>query len=227
MAIVDYKAVSIFHAEMEILSGVDLAVNPGEFIYLCGRVGSGKSTLLKTMYAELPVIAGEARMFDKYDMMHLKKRDIPMLRRQIGIVFQDFKLLIDRSVHDNLEFVLRATGWRQKKAIEERIQFVLDTVGMSNKGYKWPHQLSGGEQQRIVIARALLNLPQLIIADEPTGNLDPETAHGIMDLLEEISKSGTAIVMATHNMQLVQEYPHTRYFCADGKLTSCSTSYLA
>lgn len=219
MAIIDYKAVSIFHAEMEILSGVDLTVNPGEFIYLCGRVGSGKSTLLKTMYAELPLTAGDACMFDKYDMTHLKKRDIPMLRRQIGIVFQDFKLLIDRSVHDNLEFVLKATGWRQKKAIEERIQFVLDTVGMSNKGYKWPHQLSGGEQQRIVIARALLNLPQLIIADEPTGNLDPETAHGIMDLLEEISKSGTAIIMATHNMQLVQEYPHTKYLCAEGKLT--------
>lgn len=222
MAIVDYKAVSIYHAEMEILSGVDLTINPGEFVYLCGRVGSGKSTLLKTMYAELSATAGEVRMFDKYDMMHIKKRNIPMLRRQIGIVFQDFKLLIDRSVHDNLEFVLKATGWRQKKAIEERIQFVLDTVGMSNKGYKWPHQLSGGEQQRIVIARALLNLPQLIIADEPTGNLDPETAHGIMDLLEEISKSGTAIVMATHNMQLVQEYPHTRYLCADGKLTCMS-----
>lgn len=221
MAIVDYKSVSIYHAEMEILSNVNLTINPGEFIYLCGRVGSGKSTLLKTMYAELPIAIGEARMFD-YDMLHLRSRDIPMLRRQIGIVFQDFKLLIDRSVHDNLEFVLKATGWRQKKAIEERIQFVLDTVGMSNKGYKWPHQLSGGEQQRIVIARALLNLPQLIIADEPTGNLDPETAHGIMDLLEEISKSGTAIVMATHNMQLVQEYPHTRYFCADGKLTCMS-----
>jgi len=222
MAIVDYKSVSIFHAEMEILTGVNLTVNPGEFIYLCGRVGSGKSTLLKTMYAELPVSAGEAQMFEQYDMMHIKSRDIPMLRRQIGIVFQDFKLLIDRSVHDNLEFVLRATGWRQKKAIEERIQFVLDTVGMPNKGYKWPHQLSGGEQQRIVIARALLNLPQLIIADEPTGNLDPETAHGIMDLLEEISKSGTAIIMATHNMTLVEEYPHTRYFCSDGKMTCVS-----
>jgi len=222
MAIVDYKSVSIFHAEMEILAGVDLTVNSGEFIYLCGRVGSGKSTLLKTMYAELPVTAGEAMMFDKYDMTKIKSRDIPMLRRQIGIVFQDFKLLIDRSVHDNLEFVLKATGWRKKNAIEERIQFVLDTVGMSNKGYKWPHQLSGGEQQRIVIARALLNLPQLIIADEPTGNLDPETAHGIMDLLEEISKSGTAIIMATHNMQLVEDYPHTRYFCSDGKMTCVS-----
>jgi len=221
MAIVDYKSVSIFHAEVEVLAGVNLTVDPGEFIYLCGRVGSGKSTLLKTMYAELPVAAGEAHMFD-YDMMHIRKRDIPMLRRQIGIVFQDFKLLIDRSVHDNLEFVLRATGWRQKKAIEERIQFVLDTVGMSNKGYKWPHQLSGGEQQRIVIARALLNLPQLIIADEPTGNLDPETARGIMELLEEISKSGTAIIMATHNMVLIEEYPHTRYFCSDGKMSCVS-----
>jgi len=217
MAIVDYKSVSINHAEMEILSNVNLTVNHGEFIYLCGRVGSGKSTLLKTMYAELPVTAGEAHMFD-YDLNHLRKRDIPMLRRQIGIVFQDFKLLIDRSIHDNLEFVLRATGWRQKKAIEERIQFVLDTVGMSNKGYKWPHQLSGGEQQRIVIARALLNLPQLIVADEPTGNLDPETARGIMDLLQEISKSGTAIIMATHNMQLIEEYPHTKYICANGRL---------
>ena len=212
MPIVDYKNVDIFHAEMLVLRGVNLQVEPGEFIYLCGKVGSGKSSLMKTLYAELPVHGGDAHIFD-YDLNRLKRRDIPMLRRKVGIVFQDFQLLSDRSVYDNLEFVLRATGWNKKRQIEDQIQFVLDTVGMSTKGYKWPHQLSGGEQQRIVIARALLNSPQLILADEPTGNLDPDTGAELMQLLHSISAGGTAVIMATHNMQFVEQFPGKKYIC--------------
>ncbi|MCQ2345009.1 MAG: ATP-binding cassette domain-containing protein [Paludibacteraceae bacterium] len=212
MSLLEYRNVDIYHDEMVVLSDVNLTVEAGQFIYLCGRVGSGKSSLLKTMYAELPVKNGEARIFD-YDLLKIRKKDIPMLRRKVGIVFQDFQLLSDRSVYDNLEFVLRATGWKKQRQIEDQIKFVLDTVGMSNKGYKWPHQLSGGEQQRIVIARALLNSPQLILADEPTGNLDPETGCELMQLLHSISDGGTAVLMATHNMQFVEQFPGKKYIC--------------
>ena len=212
MPILEYKNVDIYHREMIVLSDVNLSVEAGQYIYLCGKVGSGKSSLLKTMYAELPVKNGEARIFD-YDLLKIKKKDIPLLRRKVGIVFQDFQLLPDRSVYDNLEFVLRATGWKKKRQIDDQIKFVLDTVGMPNKGYKWPHQLSGGEQQRIVIARALLNSPQLILADEPTGNLDPETGSELMQLLHSISAGGTAVLMATHNMQFVDQFPGKKYIC--------------
>lgn len=212
MPILEYKNVDIYHREMMVLSDVNLSVEAGQYIYLCGKVGSGKSSLLKTMYAELPVKNGEARIFD-YDLLKIKKKDVPLLRRKVGIVFQDFQLLPDRSVYDNLEFVLRATGWKKKRQIDDQIKFVLDTVGMPNKGYKWPHQLSGGEQQRIVIARALLNSPQLILADEPTGNLDPETGAELMQLLHSISAGGTAVLMATHNMQFVDQFPGKKYIC--------------
>lgn len=212
MPILEYKNVDIYHREMMVLSDVNLSVEAGQYIYLCGKVGSGKSSLLKTMYAELPVKNGEARIFD-YDLLKIKKKDIPLLRRKVGIVFQDFQLLPDRSVYDNLEFVLRATGWKKKRQIDDQIKFVLDTVGMPNKDYKWPHQLSGGEQQRIVIARALLNSPQLILADEPTGNLDPETGAELMQLLHSISAGGTAVLMATHNMQFVDQFPGKKYIC--------------
>lgn len=212
MPILEYKNVDIYHREMMVLSDVNLSVEAGQYIYLCGKVGSGKSSLLKTMYAELPVKNGEARIFD-YDLLKIKKKDVPLLRRKVGIVFQDFQLLPDRSVYDNLEFVLRATGWKKKRQIDDQIKFVLDTVGMPNKGYKWPHQLSGGEQQRIVIARALLNSPQIILADEPTGNLDPETGAELMQLLHSISAGGTAVLMATHNMQFVDQFPGKKYIC--------------
>ena len=217
MKILEYKGVNICQGGIDVLSNVDFALEQGEFVYLCGKVGSGKSSLLKTLYAELPIKEGDARIFD-YDLVKLKRKDIPMLRRKIGIVFQDFQLLNDRSVSDNLEFVLRATGWKSKKEIDDQIDFVLSTVGMAKKGYKWPHQLSRGEQQRIVIARALLNSPELIIADEPTGNLDPQTGRELMELLLAIAQSGTAVIMATHNMQFIDEYPAKCYVCGDNRL---------
>lgn len=217
MKLLEYKGVDICQEGIEVLSAVDFALEKGEFVYLCGKVGSGKSSLLKTLYAEIPVKVGEARIFD-YDLVKLKNKQIPLLRRKIGIVFQDFQLLSDRSVHDNLEFVLRATGWKSQKEIDDQIEFVLSTVGMAKKGYKWPHQLSGGEQQRIVIARALLNSPELVIADEPTGNLDPQTGRELMELLHAIAQSGTAVIMATHNMQFIEEFPAKCYTCEDGKL---------
>ena len=169
-------------------------------------MGSGKSSFLKSLYAEVPVKNGSAKIFE-YDLRKLKRKDIPMLRRKIGIVFQEFQLLGDRTVDANLEFVLRATGWKDKNKIAEQIELVLSTVGMSKKGYKRPHQLSGGEQQRVVIARALLNSPELILADEPTGNLDPQTSRELMELLHAISQGGTTILMATHNMGLLEQFP--------------------
>lgn len=204
--IIEYRHVEVFRKELLVLKNVDFSLEEGQFVYLIGRVGSGKSSLMKTMYAEIPIEAGEARIFD-YDLMRIKRKDIPMLRRQIGIVFQDFQLLSDRSVYDNLLFVLKATGWKNKADIDERIAQVLKEVGMSNKSYKMPHELSGGEQQRIAIARALLNRPKLILADEPTGNLDNETGCQIMNLLHTISREGTAIIMATHNIQLTEQFP--------------------
>ncbi|MCQ2384308.1 MAG: ATP-binding cassette domain-containing protein [Paludibacteraceae bacterium] len=215
--LVEYKDVNIHRDEVVVLQNVNLTVEKGEFIYLCGKVGSGKSSLLKSLYAEVPIHSGSAKIFN-YDLKALKRKDIPMLRRKIGIMFQDFKLLEDRTVNDNLAFVLKATGWKDKNKINDQIDLVLNTVGMSKKGYKRPHQLSGGEQQRIVIARALLNSPELIIADEPTGNLDPVTARELMDLLHDISRNGTSVLMATHNTTLVNLYPGTVYHCENEQM---------
>ena len=217
MSIVQYKDVEILRDELVVLKHVDFSLSEGEFVYLIGKVGSGKSSLLKSMYAEIPVFTGEARVMD-FDLVGIKRKDVPMLRRQIGIVFQDFQLLTDRTVFQNLKFVLDATGWKNSDEKEERIEHVLGRVGMANKSYKMPHELSGGEQQRIVIARALLNNPRLILADEPTGNLDPVTGDNIVRTLREISEHGTAVVMATHNLQLVEQYPARVLHCIDKQL---------
>ena len=206
MQIIDYKNVELCHDEIIVLHDINFSVDEGEFIYLCGKTGSGKSSLLKSLYADMPIKRGEARIFD-YDLSKISRRQIPFLRRKIGVIFQDFQMLHDRSVRDNLEFVLRATGWKVARQIDDQIDLVLNTVGLPKKGYKRPHQLSGGEQQRIVIARSLLNSPQLIVADEPTGNLDPDIAAEIVGLLHEISRSGTSVIMATHNMSIVNRYP--------------------
>lgn len=213
-AIIDYKNVEVLRKELLVLKNVNFKLEEGQFVYLIGRVGSGKSSLMKTMYAEVPVEMGDARIFD-YDLSSIRRKDVPMLRRQIGVVFQDFQLLSDRSVYDNLLFVLKATGWKSKADIDERINEVLREVGMENKSYKMPHELSGGEQQRIAIARALLNRPKLILADEPTGNLDQETGHQIMTLLHRICSEGTAVVMATHNIQLTEDFPARVVKCED------------
>ena len=225
-SIVDYKNVELSRKELIVLKDVSLKISRGEFVYLIGKVGSGESTLIKSMYCEIPIENGDATVFG-YDLHSIRRKDVPMLRRKIGIVFQDFQLLTDRSVYDNLLFVLRATGWRDKREIDERIETVLKKVGMSNKSYKMPHELSGGEQQRIVIARALLNDPLLILADEPTGNLDPETGHQIISLLSSISKSGTAILMATHNISLVEEFPGRILKCEAKKIIDMGTDYLS
>lgn len=213
-AIIDYKNVEVLRKELLVLKNVNFQLEEGQFVYLIGRVGSGKSSLMKTMYAEVPIEMGEARIFD-YDLSAIRRRDVPMLRRQIGVVFQDFQLLSDRSVYDNLLFVLKATGWKNKTDIDERINEVLSEVGMEHKSYKMPHELSGGEQQRIAIARALLNRPKLILADEPTGNLDQETGHQIMSLLHRICAEGTAVIMATHNIQLTEDFPARVVKCED------------
>ena len=217
MSIVVYSDVELLRNELVVLKHVNFSLEAGEFVYLIGKVGSGKSTLLKSMYAEIPVQGGSARVLD-FDLNAIRRADIPMLRRQIGIVFQDFQLLTDRNVYQNLRFVLDATGWRNADEKEERIDTVLKRVGMANKSYKMPHELSGGEQQRIVIARALLNNPRLILADEPTGNLDPATGDSIVRTLREIAETGTAVVMATHNLQLVEQYPARVMQCADKQL---------
>ena len=198
--------VEICRDENVILHNASFSLRSGEFVYVIGKVGSGKSSLLKSLYCEIPISQGEAWLMD-YNLCKMKRKDIPYLRRKLGIVFQDFQLLTDRSVIKNLEFVLRATGWKKKSEIKERIEEVLHQVGMQTKGYKMPHELSGGEQQRIVIARALLNDPELILADEPTGNLDPETSGQIVQLLHDICQKGTAVIMTTHNYTLVHNYP--------------------
>jgi cell division transport system ATP-binding protein len=204
--LIKYSGVDVYQQEVKVLRNVNLEVHTGEFIYLLGKVGSGKSSLLKTFYAELPVDAGTAGVLG-YDLNAIKNSEIPFLRRKIGIVFQDFQLLSDRSIQKNLEFVLYATGWKDKNAVAEQTENVLKQVGMSNKSYKMPHQLSGGEQQRVVIARALLNSPEIILADEPTGNLDPETGEQLVDLLYNIRNSGTTVIMATHNLQWLKQFP--------------------
>lgn len=215
--IVKYCNVEILRKEHLVLKNVSFELHEGEFLYLIGKVGSGKSSLLKSMYSEIPIESGEAQVFD-YNLAKIKKKHIPMLRREIGIVFQDFQLLTDRNVYDNLRFVLEATGWRKTQEIDARIEEVLKQVGMLNKNYKMPHELSGGEQQRIVIARALLNSPRLILADEPTGNLDPSTSEQIVNHLHEIAKNGTAVVMATHNLSLMEQFPGRVLRCEDKQL---------
>ena len=209
--------VSVYQNENLILANVSLTISRGEFVYLIGRTGTGKSSLMKTLYAELPIRAGTAGVAG-YDLRKIRRQEIPYLRRKLGIVFQDFQLLIDRTVNENLEFVLKATGWKSKKEIDARIGEVLEKVGLGRKGYKMPHQLSGGEQQRVVIGRALLNDPEIILADEPTGNLDPETSEGILRLLIDISKTGRAVVMATHNYTILKKFSSRTLKCEDGKL---------
>jgi len=215
--IIEIKDANIFQNESLVLSGVNLSVEKGEFIYLIGKVGSGKSSLVKTINAELPLKEGTG-MVAGFDLVKIKRKQIPLLRRKLGIVFQDFQLLSDRSVYDNLLFVLKATGWKNKAEIKQRISDVLEKVGLQYKDYKLPHQLSGGEQQRVVIARALLNDPEIILADEPTGNLDPETSDDIMKLLLEISKSGRAVIMATHNYGILKKFPARTIKCEKGQL---------
>lgn len=216
-ALIRYENVDIYQQELCILEGVNLELHEGELVYLVGKVGSGKTTLLKTFYAELDVAAGQAEVLG-YDMQRIKRKHVPQLRRKLGIVFQDFQLLTDRSVYDNLDFVLRATGWKNKGERQDRIEEVLHLVGMMNKGYKFPNELSGGEQQRIVIARAMLNSPRIILADEPTGNLDVETGNAIAELLYGLSQTGTLVVMTTHNMKLLEQYPGRTYRCENHKL---------
>lgn len=216
--VVDYRNVDIARAERKVLGEVNFRMQAGEFCYLVGRVGSGKSSLMKTMYADVPVMHGEKAEILGTDILNIRRGEIPFLRRKIGIVFQDFQLLQDRSAGANLRFVLEATGWKDRTLMDARIKEVLEEVGMANKQYKMPHELSGGEQQRIVIARALLNNPKLIIADEPTGNLDPQTGNHIVKLLHKLAAEGHAVLMATHNMQLVEDFPARTVRCYEGKL---------
>lgn len=211
MSQINYRNVEVRQQEMIVLEEVNLKIQSGEFVYLIGKVGSGKSSLLKTMYGELDIYSGEAEVLG-YDMANIRRKQIPALRKRIGIVFQDFQLLTDRNVRDNLDFVLKATG-NDKSYRKMRIDEVLEQVGMSTKGYKMPHELSGGEQQRIVIARAILNKPEIILADEPTGNLDPETGRQIVELLRNICDQGSTVIMTTHNLQLLEEYPGKVFRC--------------
>lgn len=216
--IVDYRKVDISRAERIVLKEVSFTLEKGEFCYLVGRVGSGKSSLMKSMYGEVSPTGGEKAEVMDFDILRLRRKQIPYLRRKTGIVFQDFQLLQDRSAAANLRFVLQATGWRSKRDIDQRIEEVLADVGMQNKSYKMPHELSGGEQQRIVIARALLNNPDLILADEPTGNLDPQTGYHIVQLLHRLAAEGHTVMMATHNLSLVEEFPARVLRCEDKRL---------
>lgn len=218
MRLIDYQNVEVQQQDHTILSEVNFQLNEGEFIYLIGKVGSGKTSLLKTFYGELPLAAGERSEVLGYDMRTIRRKHIPDLRRKLGIVFQDFQLLTDRNVAENLRFVLRATGWKNREETERRIDEVLNLVGMQCKAEKYPHELSGGEQQRIVIARAILNTPAIVLADEPTGNLDEETSNQIVDLLRHISANGSAVVMTTHNLRLVKEHPAIVCRCEEGQV---------
>jgi len=222
--LIRYKNVNINQQELGVLEDVNLELNKGEFVYLIGKVGSGKTSLLKTIYGELDIQSGDAEVLG-YNMTNIKRKHIPELRRRLGIVFQDFQLLTDRNVHSNLSFVLRATGWSNKAAIKERIDEVLEQVGMTGKGYKMPNELSGGEQQRIVIARAILNRPEIILADEPTGNLDAKTGRQIVELLKSICASGSAIMMTTHNLHLLAEYPGIVYRFENHQIKEVTNEY--
>lgn len=208
---------SIFQGDNLVLSDVTVSIEKGEFVYLIGKTGTGKSSFMKTLYGDLPLQEGQGHIVG-YDLATLKENDIPFLRRKLGVVFQDFKLLNDRTVHDNLNFVLTATGWKDKVAMETRINEVLSKVDMKTKAFKYPYQLSGGEQQRIAIARALLNDPELILADEPTGNLDPQTSVEVMEVLREINKNGNTILMATHDYALLLKYPSKTLKCEDSQI---------
>ena len=217
MNLIEYKGVNVYQDSQLVLQDVNVEIGEGEFVYVTGKVGTGKSSFLKTLYGEIPVKEGEAKVMD-YDMVDLKRRHLPDLRKKLGIIFQDFQLLTDRTVDANLRFVLKATGWKNKVDINQRISDVLELVGMSTKGYKMPSELSGGEQQRIVIARAILNRPKLILADEPTGNLDAETSRQIVELLQRISKAGSTVVMITHNLTLLEQFPGRQLLCEDHRL---------
>jgi cell division transport system ATP-binding protein len=216
--IITFSHADILHGDHLVLKDINFSINPGEFVYLIGKVGSGKTSLVKTLNAELPLSKGKAHVVG-FALHLLKKRQIPYLRRRMGIVFQDFQLLTARSVYDNRVFVLQATGWKKKNNPEQRIKDVLRMVDLSNKGYKMPHQLSGGEQQRVAIARALLNAPNLILADEPTGNLDPETSSEIMDLLIDLKNAGKTVVMVTHNYNLLKKFPFRTIKCENEQVT--------
>ncbi|MBO7458947.1 MAG: ATP-binding cassette domain-containing protein [Paludibacteraceae bacterium] len=215
--LIDYKNVEIRQADQIVLHNVTLTVQSGEMIYLLGKVGSGKSSFMKTLYGALPIVSGEARVLE-YDMMDIRRRKLPYLRRRLGIIFQDYKLLTDRSVEENLLFVLRATGWKDKVLMRNHVHEVLEQVGMETKAYKKPYELSGGEQQRVVIARALLNSPEIILADEPTGNLDVDTGREIMELLYSISQAGITVLMSTHNRQWPEKFPGKNWVFEDGEI---------
>ena len=224
---IDYQKVKVYQQDKLVLDDVDFHVDEGEFVYIIGKVGSGKSSLLKTFYCELDVYEKEAEKAEVLgrDLIKLKRKEVPALRRELGIIFQDFQLLHDRIVLKNLRFVLKATGWKDKEKIEQRIDEVLEAVGMTDKKNAMPHELSGGEQQRISIARALLNNPKVIIADEPTGNLDPETADNIVHLLHDIKSQGTAVIMSTHNIAMLDAYPGIVYRCKEGRIADVTKEY--
>ncbi|WP_375325186.1 cell division ATP-binding protein FtsE [Flagellimonas sp. GZD32] len=215
--IVKLQDVAVFQNENLVLNHINLEVKKGDFVYVIGKTGSGKSSFMKTLYADIPFKQGTGQVVD-FDLATLKEKDIPFLRRKLGIVFQDFKLLPDRNINNNLEFVLKATGWTDPIKMKDKIEEVLDKVGMKTKGFKFPHELSGGEQQRIAIARALLNDPELILADEPTGNLDPQTSVEVMKVLQDINQNGRTIIMATHDYALILKYPHKTLKCDGSKL---------
>jgi len=215
--VLQLKNVSIYQGESLVLSNVNVEMEKGDFVYLIGKTGTGKSSFMKTLYADLELTEGEGSIVG-FDLKTLQEKDIPFLRRKLGVVFQDFKLLNDRTVNGNLEFVLKATGWKNKKEINEKIEDVLNKVGMKTKGFKFPYELSGGEQQRIAIARALLNNPELILADEPTGNLDPQTSIEVMEVLQELNKKGHTILMATHDYALLLKYPSKTLKCDENKV---------
>jgi cell division transport system ATP-binding protein len=216
-AVLSLKNASIYQEDKVILSNINLEVNHGEFLYIIGKTGSGKSSLMKTLYADLPLSEGEGHIVD-FNLVNLKESDIPFLRRKIGIVFQDFKLLPDRTIKDNMLFVLKATGWVDKEGMNNKIDEVLDKVGMKEYSNKMPHQISGGEQQRVAIARALLNDPELILADEPTGNLDPQTSAEVLEVLRSINANGKTIIMATHDYVLLMKFPSKTLKCEDSKI---------
>lgn len=216
--LIKYEGVELRQAEQIVLHDVNLTIGNGEFVYLLGKVGSGKSTFMKSLYGELSIASGQAQVLD-YDMTKIRRRKLPYLRRRIGIVFQDYQLLTDRTVEENLTFVLRATGWRNKRIMKDHVLEILKQVNMDKKAYKMPYQLSGGEQQRVVIARALLNSPEIILADEPTGNLDPETGKEIMDLLYSIRQSGISVVLSTHNLLWPERYPGRRLLFEGGLIS--------
>ena len=215
--ILQLKNASIFQGDNLVLSDVNVEINKGDFVYLIGKTGTGKSSFMKTLYADLPLTEGEGHIVD-FNLKTLKEKDIPFLRRKLGVVFQDFKLLSDRTINDNLLFVLKATGWKDKDKMNTKIEDVLTKVDMKTKGFKFPHELSGGEQQRVAIARALLNDPELILADEPTGNLDPQTSVEVMQVLQEINKNGNTILMATHDYALLLKYPSKTLKCDENQV---------